>query len=104
MGLTEQVDLFNSNILFLIELNLLEKYKMVVNNIENVLHSPFFGCKDLFSRKRGKLYLERETNHNILCTYSKLIKLHHKFFHPSTDKLFNLFKIARSWQADGVTK
>lgn len=43
-------------------------------------------------------------HHKILYTYSKFIKLYRNLSHPSTDKLFNLLKIARPCQTEGVMK
>lgn len=74
----------NSNIPFLIEFDLLDKYKIIVNNIEKILHFLKIFCKAPLARKRSHIHLEWETHYKILYTYSELFKVHRNFSHQST--------------------
>lgn len=51
--LTERVDV-HFNMPFRIGVELMDKCKMAVNNVKNVLHCPYFGCKLPLAQKLGR--------------------------------------------------
>jgi hypothetical protein len=55
------------------------------------------------TRHDGHIYLQWDDIFNVLYSTADLRKLHRQFFHPSADKLFNLFKRARPEEADAET-
>lgn len=92
-------------VLFIVGLDLLEKYKIVVNNVHEILDCYSLGCQIPLTRKKsGHIYLEWDESQKMSCTYAEPINLHRKFSHPSSDKLFNLLKLARQWVAKQETK
>lgn len=53
-------------------------------------------------QKRGYIYLEWDKQTRF--TYQELIKLHRGLSRPESGKLFNLFKLAQSWETDPETQ
>lgn len=66
--LKEEVDVVNPIIPRIIEIDLVGKYKMIVNNVENVLQGPRFGCKVPLARERG-IFTSRVGNTSQDSTY-----------------------------------
>ena len=90
-----EVDVVQANVTFLIGLDLLDEYSLYVNNVTNELVAPYLAISTPLVRKRGHIYLEWNKKDTILYTRQELLKLHRNFSHPSSDKLFNLLKLAR---------
>lgn len=70
MFLIENVDVVRSDVPFLIGLDLLDKYQMIVSNVYNVLHCLNFHCSIPSVLKRGHIYLEWMPEDYIPNTYS----------------------------------
>lgn len=89
------VDVVKCDIPFLLGLNIMDKYKMYLNTVENVLCFPEMNWKIPIMRKLVHAYLQWKNSDCTLYTRSELIKLHIGFQHPADDKLLKLFKQAR---------
>lgn len=50
--------------------------------------------------KNEQIYHNWTDNQNVLYTYSEMMKFHRSFSNPSTDKVYDLLKVARSWETD----
>lgn len=66
MVLTEWVDVVKSDFLFLIGLDHLDKFQMIVKNVENVLGCRFIEQNVRLIRKKGHLYLKWQKGHQLL--------------------------------------
>lgn len=95
----------NANVSFLARLVQLDKYKMVVNNVHNVLECHCVACKVPAMKNNGDIYIycEWQKRHNLLFTYAEQRKLHKNFSLPSPHKLFNLLKLAQPRKTDSGT-
>jgi len=98
--LIEHVDIVRADVPFLIGLDLLDKYKMYLNNVSNQLCFPQLDITVPVIRKFGHIYLEWAPHERILYTKSELTKLHRAFSHPTNDNLLNLLKLARPAEAN----
>lgn len=67
--LKEEVDVVISNVLFLTGLESLDKYKIIVNKDENVLHCLVLGSKLPLARKSSRISFEWQKHHKILFNY-----------------------------------
>lgn len=72
MVITELADIVNSHVPIFTDFDFLDKYKMFVNNVANVLKCPILRCYIPLSRKHGHTYLEWTKIENFLYTYSEL--------------------------------
>ena len=99
-----KVDVVSANVPFIIGLDFLDKYRMFVNTVTHTRCARILDLQGTVVRKRGHIYLERSQKHKILFTKSELVKINRNFSHPSTDKLYNLLKVARPWETDNMTK
>lgn len=88
------VDVLPADVPFLIGIDVLDKYKLYPNTVENKLCGPQLDIDIPLTRKHGHVYLEWSKNERILFTKKELIKLHHNFSHLASDKLLNLLKLA----------
>lgn len=102
--ITERVDIVKADVPFLIGLDLLDKYKFYVNNVDNCLCSTKLNLKIPLVRKHGHLYLEWSKNDTIMYTKSELFKLHRNFSHPTSERLLNLLKLARPYENHTETR
>lgn len=84
-----KVNVARSDVIFLIGLHFQDKYQMIVNNVDTILHCPSFHCELRLLRKRGHMYREWMPQDRILYQYSELLKLHRNFSHPDVNKLLN---------------
>ena len=102
--ITEEVDVVKPSVPFLLGLDFMDKYKMYVNNVDNVLSFPHLDVHIPLIRRRGHIYLVWDTSEQILFTKSELVKLHRNFSHPTSEKLHALLKKARPDETDSKTK
>lgn len=75
-----KVDVLNSNVSFLIKLNLLDKNIIAVSNVHDVLERHSTDCKDFLARKNGLIYLEWQKERNLRYTYTDLKKASQNIF------------------------
>lgn len=94
-------DVLNADIPMLIGLDFLDEHNLVANNVKNSLISEMEGWSIPITRQFGHLYVNWEKQ--ILYTRSELERLHRHFYHPSSNKLYNLIKKATPNQADSNT-
>lgn len=88
-----QVDVVRPNIPLLIGLDALDKFGLYVNNVRNLLVHDNYGWGTSLERSNGYVYFKWGGN-DILFTIWELKKMHLGFYHPSTEKLFNLIRSA----------
>lgn len=98
-----QADVVQVDVPFLAGLDVLDKFKMVVDNVEKVLDCRLAGWKLPITRKLGHLYLEWKDTENVLFTKTELVKLHRGFHLPSTRKLHDLLKRAKPENLEKAT-
>lgn len=103
MVISEGVDVTNVNVQFLAQLGLLNKYEMVVNNVQELFECHFSGSTIFLIRSNGHICLEWQKNHNKHYTYSDLGKWQKNVFNPSSDKLFNPRKLAHPLETNSST-
>lgn len=77
---------------FLLGLDVLDKFKLVVDNVNMVLDCRVNNQRLPIVRKLGHLYLEWSTEDKTFFNKEELKKLHHGFHHPSAKKLYELLK------------
>lgn len=99
-----QADVVPVDILFLIALDILDTFKMVVENVNNVLDCRLSEWKLPIERKLGHNYMTRKRKHSTLFTKAGLVRLHREFHDPSTKKLHELLKRARPEDLDKDTQ
>lgn len=94
-----RVEVGKVDVPLLLGIDLLDRERLVADNVENVLHSRRAGWKMPVIRRGatdgrgGHMYLLWDCSQ--LCfTKGELKKLHLHFFHPSSRKLYNLLKRA----------
>lgn len=88
---------------FLIGLDVLTKFKMVVDNVDMVLDCRENKTKLPIVKKQGHLYLPWTKDQKVWFTKEELNKLHKGFHHPSPKKLHDLLKRARPDETDSKT-
>lgn len=88
---------------FFIRLDVFDEFKMVVDNVENVLDCPVNSCKIPIVRKRGHLYLECNKGTDTFSTRPELKKIHRAFHHPSSKTLHDLLRRARPEKMNSET-
>lgn len=76
MVISEDVNVIKANVLFLIGLDLLNKYKMVVNNVHDFLECYSKNYTIPLTRNHGHIFLELRKVNKMLYTYSELRKLY----------------------------
>lgn len=101
--LSDQVNIVQSLVPFLIGFCLLHKNQMIINNVDNVLSCPPFRCKIPLTQKRGIL-LGMAKSHRIHYSHNDLLKIHRNASHFSSDNLLNLLKLVIQWKADYKSK
>lgn len=85
------IDVVDADIPLLLGLDLLDKYDLVADNVDNVLRSKVFGWTVPMKRAHGHMFVQWDLR-EILYTRAELERLHLHFFHPSVQKLLNLLK------------
>jgi len=91
------VNVVDTQIPFLVGLDMLDEFGIMVDNVDNVLHCKKENWKAPLVRKFGHIFYEWDClpgKHVILYTERELVKLHRNFFHPSATKLFEILKKA----------
>lgn len=84
----EKGGVVHAKVSFLSELDLLDNYKLYVNNVENVLCCASLIIKIQLQRKHGHIYLSCNKGSTVLLyTRPVLLKLYNTFSHPASDNL-----------------
>lgn len=102
MFIQVHVDVVEPNVPLLIGLDALDKHSLYINNVRNLLLSEKFRWGIPLQHKNGHLYLQWGAE--VLFTIGELKKMHNGFFHPSTEKLFNLIRRAKPEHATTKTQ
>jgi hypothetical protein len=89
------VDVVETDVPFLIGLDTLYTFEMIVDTVENELRAPKAGWSVPIIRKFGHVYLEWEPTNKIMFTRHELQKFHRDRFHPSNQALIELIKRAK---------
>ena len=87
-----KIEVVNIDIPFLLGLDSMTKYGMVLDIHARTLSSKLDGWEVPLIRKRGHFYYEWDFR--ILFTEAELRKVHKHFFHPKPEKLYALMKRA----------
>jgi hypothetical protein len=91
--ISHPVDAVDVDVPLLLGMDFLDRHAVVLDVTKNtILHTSTGSCQSL-TRKHGHLYIEWQSE--MMFTQHELQKLHKSFFHPSVDKLMNLFKRAQ---------
>ncbi|CDF36525.1 unnamed protein product [Chondrus crispus] len=86
------VEVVDTNVPFLLGLDNMEKYKMVLDTDKCILSSKLEGWQIRLWKKRGHLYYV--WGPNILFTESELMKVHRHFHHPYSERLYSVMSRA----------
>ena len=97
------IDVVQANVPMLVGLDILDRYYLVPDNVENLLVDKKANWKMPITRKFGHLYLEWDFS-EVLYTKTELKRMHLHFFHPSATKLFNLISRAKPEDATPETR
>jgi hypothetical protein len=89
------VDVVKADVPFLIGLETLEVFGMIVDIVKNELIAPKAGWSVPIIRKFRHVYLEWKATDKIMFTRRELQKLHRNMFHPSNQALIELKKRAK---------
>lgn len=81
---------------FLLGLDVLDKFQLVVDNVDMVLDCRVNQQRLPIVRKGGHLYLEWGAADKIFFSRDQLTKLHRGFHHPSAQKLHELLKRSKA--------
>ena len=84
------VDVCDADVPFLLGLDNMELYKMVLDTDKCVLSSRLQGWNVPFEKKLGHLYYE--WGPQILFTETELMKMHRHFHHPDSERLYSFMK------------
>lgn len=98
-----EIDAIRANVPMLIGLEVMDKHKLVADNVDNKLVSKKGNWSWPITRKNGHLFVEWKLN-EVLYTKPELKRLHLHFYHPSTSKMFNLISRARPEEATPATR
>ena len=82
------VEVVDTNVPFLLGLDTMEKYKMVLETDKCMLSSKLEGWQIRLRKKLGHLYYEWVPN--VLFTESELMKVHRHFHHPDSERLYSV--------------
>jgi len=97
------MDVVEANIPMLVGLDVLDREKLVADNVQNKLVAKHRGWSLPITRKLGHMYVEWDFS-SALYTKSELQKFHRHFYHPSVNKLFNLIGRAKPEDATPETR
>lgn len=98
-----ELDVVDIDIPLLIGLDMLDKFKLVVDNVDNILRCKEPRWSVTIVRKFGHLYYEWP--YEVMYTIPELKKIHRHFYHPQPQRLFNVLKQAKDpWHACNTGK
>ena len=86
------VEVVDTNVPFLLGLDTMEKYKMVLDTDKCILSSKLEGWQIRLRKKLGHLYYE--WGPNVLFTESELMKVHRHFHHLDSERLYSVMSCA----------
>lgn len=98
-----QIDVIDTDIPFLLGLNILGREKFVADNVKDVLENRRDNWQLPIRRKCGHMFVEWGPC-DVRFSRSELQKLHLHFFHANVQKLYNLLKRARPDELNADTK
>lgn len=84
------IDLVDADIPLLLGLDLLDNYKLVADNVDNVLRSKSFGWTVPMIRAHGYMFVQWDLS-EVMYTRAELERLH-LIFHLAAQKLLNLLR------------
>ena len=96
-------DIVSIDVPLLFGLDLMKKYKIRVDEVENKIEQREQGWSARLVSKKGHLYREWPTG-TVMFSRSELAKLHRRFAHPSTAKLMNLLQRATPEEVNEETR
>ena len=96
-------DIVPIDVPILFGLDLMKKYRVTVDEVENTIEQKDRGWKASLKFKKGHLYREWPRS-VVLFTRSELEKLHRRFAHPTTTKMMNLLRKANPENIDKRTR
>lgn len=99
MFLIETIDISNSDVLFLIGVYIVEKYKESLNNVESFLQCPILWCNLPLSWKYGHICLECTRTEIILFSSSERFKLQRNFSNLAVRKSPKSLRLTCPWKA-----
>ena len=97
------VDVTKADVPFLLGLDVMDRFGLYLNTVENKLVCPTFGWKMDVRRKLGHVYLEWNERDRIVFTRAELTKLYRNFYHPGVENLMNLIKQVRPSEFNAET-
>ena len=98
-----EMDVVQADVPMLIGLEVLDRERLIPDNVANKLRSLEDGWSLPITRKYGHLYVEWDFP-KIWFSKEQIRKLHLQFYHPSADKLFRLIQRAKPGEATSETK
>ena len=98
-----EMDVVQADVPMLIGLEVLDRERLIPDNVANKLRSLENGWSLPITRKYGHLYVEWDFP-KIWFSKEQIRKLHLQFYHPSADKLFRLIQRAKPGEATSETK
>jgi hypothetical protein len=87
-----EMGVVKADIPMLVGLDVLDRYALTIDNVDNVLDSRINGTKAPLARKLGHIYLDLKPEYTVMFTNTELVKLHRAFVHYSAEKLHRLLK------------
>ena len=96
-------DIVQIDVPLLFGLDLMKRYRIRVDEVENTIEQKDQGWKASLTFKKGHLYREWPAR-VVLFTRTELEKLHRRFAHPTTTKLLNLLRRADPKRVDDQTR
>lgn len=87
-----EASILDVDVPLLIGLDVLKRLKVILDFSEFTMSSTSEDWTVPLARKLGHAYIE--WTDNILYTENELMKIHRHFYHPSTDKLYAIIKLA----------
>eukprot|EP00171_Calliarthron_tuberculosum_P000524 IDg524t1 len=87
-----ELDVVNLNVPLLIGLDVLDKYKLFVDTVENKIVCKNPKWEAPLKRARGHVYYT--WNIDIMYTEYQLRRIHRHFYHPQPERIFNIMKRA----------
>lgn len=85
------IGVVDADIPLLLGLDLLDKHKLVADNVDKVLVNKISGWSVPITRAHGHLFIRWDLR-EVMYTRTELERLHLHFFHPSVQKLLALLK------------
>ena len=99
-----ECDVVDVNVPLLLEIPGLNNNGVFINNMTSKMVHHYLGWEVPVTYKHGHLFYCWDPDHDFLFTRSELHKRHMQFYHPSVNKLFNIFRRGRPEDIDEDTR